>query len=237
MDDSQELHSEERERLGRAFKEVREDAGWSVREVAACLRRDPSVVTRIESGKLALTEEHLVNLRRELGVSIDDLIDRSTPPSPFLEREEWSNEQGHWRALTPRGRRDRLFALTMDHQTRAHAWSHAGEEFITVISGAAVVTLDTAQHLIDSTSAALRIAPFARHVVRPSPECEHTELLWTLTEDGVRRHASISGPPQSWSCLSPSDRHPQSDDELTLERPLHPVALGRDRELDAPCSC
>jgi transcriptional regulator with XRE-family HTH domain len=194
---------DERERLGRAFKQMREDAGWSVRKVAACLQRDPSVVTRIEAGKLALTEEHIVKLRRELGVSIDDLIDSSTPPSPFLDRDEWSNHQGHWRALTPPGRRDRLFALTMERQaSQPHTCIHAGEEFVSVLSGAVVVTLGRTEHRIEAHSAVLTVAPFESHAISLAPDCERAELLWTLPSDGVRRHTSIEGPVTAWTCLT-----------------------------------
>lgn len=198
----------ERLRLGRAFKQLREDAGWSVREVAACLRRDPSVVTRIEAGKLALTEDHLVNLRRGLGVSVDDLIDRLSPPSPFLDREEWSNDQGRWRPLTPSGRRDRLFVLAMDGQkSKPHECAHAGEEFITVLSGAAIVTLGRQQHRIDADSAVLTVAPFESHTVSVAPGSSQVELLWTLSPDGERRHTPLEGPTVSWTCLTETGHH------------------------------
>ncbi|PZF56349.1 hypothetical protein DEJ23_10820 [Curtobacterium sp. MCSS17_008] len=203
MIDFHKVRGDERERLGRAFKQLREDAGWSVREVAACLQRDPSVVTRIEAGKLTLTEEHIVKLRRELGVSIDDLIDRSSPPSPFLAREEWSNTQGHWRALTPSGRRDRLFALTMERQaSQPHTCIHAGEEFVSVLSGAVVVTLGRTEHRIEAHSAVLTVAPYESHAVRLAPDCERAELLWTLPSDGLRRHTPVEGPVMAWTCLT-----------------------------------
>ncbi|MDF2989627.1 MAG: family transcriptional regulator [Microbacterium sp.] len=198
---------DEREPLGRAFKQMREDAGWSVREVAACLQRDPSVVTRIEAGKLALTEEHMVKLRRELGVSVDELIDRSTPPSPFLDREEWTNRQGHWRALTPPGRRDQLFALTMERQaSQPHTCVHAGEEFISVLSGSVIVTLGRTEHRIDVHSAVLTVAPYESHAVSLAPDCERAELLWTVPSDGVRRHRPIEGPTTAWTCLTNPER-------------------------------
>lgn len=70
--------AEEPSEVGRQIRELREQAGWSVRQLAARARVPASVVSRIETGRTQrLLLESAIRLAKVFGLTVYDLRVRS----------------------------------------------------------------------------------------------------------------------------------------------------------------
>lgn len=60
--------------LGRVLKRLRNDAGFSVRELASKLDRGPGFIWKIESGKQSIDLATLIDLAKELGTDAATIV-------------------------------------------------------------------------------------------------------------------------------------------------------------------
>ena len=93
-------------RTGRAVKQRREAAGFSLRKLAARSGISPSMISDIERGTKSPTVTTVVRLAQALGVSAAALIDGGTGPAPrirVLRRGEGAGGEhpARWESLVP----------------------------------------------------------------------------------------------------------------------------------------
>lgn len=64
------------------IRALREDRDWSQRRVAAYLGMAQNTYSQYECGKIAFTDQVLLQLADLYGVSVDYLLDRTDDPAP-----------------------------------------------------------------------------------------------------------------------------------------------------------
>jgi len=90
-------------RVRRRLRELREERGLTLQQVADQASIDISTLSRLESGKRRLALDHLPALAAALGVSADELLGSSPPPDPRVrERPRRHDGLTVW-PLTRRG--------------------------------------------------------------------------------------------------------------------------------------
>ena len=90
-------------RVRRRLRELREERGLTLQQVADQASIDISTLSRLESGKRRLALDHLPALAVALGVSADELLGSSPPPDPRVrERPRRHDGLTVW-PLTRRG--------------------------------------------------------------------------------------------------------------------------------------
>jgi len=100
-------------RTGRAVKQLREAAGFSLRELAARSGTSSSMISDIERGTKSPTITTVVRLAQALGVSAATLIDGGADPAPrirVLRRGEGAGgvHPAPWESLGPAGPGSRI---------------------------------------------------------------------------------------------------------------------------------
>lgn len=100
------LEDEISRRTGRAVRQHREAAGFSLRMLAARSGVSPSMISDIERGTKSPTVTTVVRLAQALGVSAATLVDGGTGPAPrirFLRRGEGASgaHPAPWKSLGP----------------------------------------------------------------------------------------------------------------------------------------
>lgn len=191
------LTDDERRLLARALMDYRLDAGYSPSGFAQIIGRDPSLISRLESGKAVPRLEHLIALRTEVGLSVDWLMDEVRPRPEMMEREERSAHGIDWRACTPPNMTPRVFECYLAPGTTPpmKPQIHDGEELIEVLEGHVTVTLGAHPRPIFHHEV-LRIPPYMRHSIAPSGS-NRARVRWTMSSEGEAVHtypdADLSG--------------------------------------------
>lgn len=184
---------ESRRALGAQIRVFREENGISTAELAEIIGRDVSIVRKIEKGSVTPSVDALMALRRELGLSLDWLADQVWPAPDFIDdRHEGQGRDLYYFTRMPRdpGRpfECTLFAVGEDTPRPIPA-SHAGAEFIQLLSGEVFVTLGTRVVHVWRTSSVLRIPPWVEHTV-VSATSDDARVRWTMSEQGEVLHTA-----------------------------------------------
>lgn len=74
------------ERVRGRLRQLRTDRGLTLADVADAAAMDVSTLSRLESGKRRLAVDHLPELARALGVTVDELLGPSVRPDPRVRR-------------------------------------------------------------------------------------------------------------------------------------------------------
>jgi transcriptional regulator with XRE-family HTH domain len=74
-------------RVRRRLRELRNERGLTLRQVAERAHLDVSTLSRLETGKRRLALDHVPALAAALGVTADDLLGVALPPDPRVRAE------------------------------------------------------------------------------------------------------------------------------------------------------
>lgn len=141
-----------RERVGAQLRALRQERGWSLADAMEQTGIPRSTLSRIENGKLPLNYEKLVALSRGFGVDLSSMFtgESAQPAAPPAPGRRSINRLGSGEVIEFEGSIDTYLATELMRKTMAPlvcevtarsadtagAWlSHAGEEFIYVLSG------------------------------------------------------------------------------------------------------
>jgi transcriptional regulator with XRE-family HTH domain len=146
-------------RVRRRLRELRNEQGLTLAQVAERANLDVSTLSRLESGKRRLTLEHLPGLAAALGVSIDELI--GAPPS-FDPRVRGKARRIDGMTLWPLTREVHgagLLAYKVHigakrRKPPAELPVHAGSDWVYVLSGTLRLLLGEDEHLLEPGEAA-----------------------------------------------------------------------------------
>lgn len=146
-------------RVRRRLRELRNERGLTLAQVAERASLDVSTLSRLEAGKRRLTLEHLPGLAAALGVSIDELI--GSPPS-FDPRVRGKARRLEGMTLWPLTREVHgagLLAYKVHISARRKKPSgelgvHSGSDWLYVLSGRLKMLLGEDEHILEPGEAA-----------------------------------------------------------------------------------
>jgi transcriptional regulator with XRE-family HTH domain len=179
-------------RVGRAVKQQREAAGFSLRVLAARSGISASMISDVERGSKSPTVTTVVRLAQALGTSVAALVDGGTAPSPrirILRRGEGAGGEhpARWNSLGPAapGSRIDFVRYQIPPSTAlgpATAHAHGTIEHMHVATGTVRVTVgDETAELFEGDSCSCRTdAPHG--VENPDPSAE--ALIYLIVERG-----------------------------------------------------
>jgi transcriptional regulator with XRE-family HTH domain len=179
-------------RVGRAVKQQREAAGFSLRMLAARSGISASMISDIERGTKSPTITTVVRLAQALGVSVAALVDGGTAPSPrirILRRGEGAGGEhpARWNSLGPAAPGSRIDFVryqippsTALGPSAAHA--HGTVEHMLVAAGTVRVTVgDETAELSAGDSCSCR-TDVPHGIENPDPLAE--ALVYLIVERG-----------------------------------------------------
>ncbi|HNR31442.1 MAG TPA: XRE family transcriptional regulator [Candidatus Hydrogenedentes bacterium] len=155
------------EHVGRIIRELREQQGLSVEELAHRSHCNPKFIEHLETGKLVPSLAPLTKIARGLGVHLGAFLDDAPEYGPIIVRGGHSDSEFHLSGISPSSvgtldftslatnKKDRHmepFLITV-HPTVPEditLSSHEGEEFIYVLDGAIEVVYGTETHVIEA---------------------------------------------------------------------------------------
>jgi transcriptional regulator with XRE-family HTH domain len=179
-------------RVGRAVKQQREAAGFSLRILAARSGISASMISDIERGTKSPTITTVVRLAQALGVSVAALVDGGTAPSPRIRILRCGEGAGgehpaRWNSLGPAapGSRIDFVRYQIPPSTAlgpATAHAHGTVEHMHVATGTVRVTVgdETAELAAGDSCSCRTDAPHA--VENPDPSVE--ALIYLIVERG-----------------------------------------------------
>jgi len=157
--------------------------GWSLDDLARRAALSPSTLSRIESGARRLALDQLVVLAQALDTTLDQLVASDAPDvvvSPVVD--------GHgWRRWPVRGQpglsvvRQRLTTPPDPARMRAHA----GQEWLVVLSGTALLLLGERRYRLEPDQAA-EFPTMLPHAI--GAEREPVDVLAIFDRDAGRDH-------------------------------------------------
>ena len=186
------LENEIAQRTGRAVKDRREAAGFSLRDLAARSGISASMISEIERGTKSPTVTSLVRLAQALGISAAALIDGGTDPAPRIQVLRRGDGAGGehpapWESLGPAAPDSRIDFVryqippsTVLGPTSAHAPGTV--EHMHVATGTVRVTVgdETAELFAGDSCSCRTDAPHG--VENPDPSAE--ALIYLIVERG-----------------------------------------------------
>jgi len=179
-------------RMGRAVKQRREAAGFSLRVLAARSGISPSMISDIERGTKSPTVTTVVRLAQALGVNAAALLDGGPGPAPrihVLRRGEGASGEhpARWESLrsaAPGSRIDFVRYQIPPSTSLGTAAAHAPGtlEHVHVATGAVRVTVgdETAELAAGDSCSCRTDAPHA--IENPDPSVE--ALIYLIVEQG-----------------------------------------------------
>ena len=133
--------------LGRRIRLIRNEQRRTQDEIAFACGFTKSLLSKIESGKTMPAVATLMKIANALGVKVADLLDTESNISTILIKADQYNDVSKW-IKTNNGysffafaseRRDKVMQpylfVTEKDKVKKRNFSHAGEEFIYVVSG------------------------------------------------------------------------------------------------------
>lgn len=176
-------------RVRRRLRELRQEQGLTLQQVAERAHLDVSTLSRIETGKRRLALDHLPGLAAALGVSADDLLG-TLPQDPRVRSEPVSRWGMTMWPLTHRGPAAGLHAYKVElhaerNQPPEELPVHDGYDWLYVLSGRLRLLLGD-QDLVVEPGEAVEFSTLDPHwfgVVE-----EPVELIGLFGPQGERHH-------------------------------------------------
>ena len=179
-------------RTGRAVKQYREAAGFSLRTLAALSGISSSMISDIERGTKSPTVITVVRLAQALGVSAAALVDGRTSPAPrirVLRRGEGAGGEhpARWKSLGPAAPGSRIDFLryqippsTVLGPATAHAPGTVEHMHVATGTVRVIVGDETAELAAGDSCSCRTDAPHA--IENPDPSAE--ALIYLIVERG-----------------------------------------------------
>lgn len=141
------------ERVRRRLRELREERGLTLQEVAVAASINVSTLSRLESGKRRLALDHVPALAAALGVSTDELL-AGRAEDPRVRAATKRRDGLAMRPLSRHGPGRGLHAYKIEISARrrrppAELPVHAGHDWLFVISGRMRLLLDDEETIVE----------------------------------------------------------------------------------------
>jgi transcriptional regulator with XRE-family HTH domain len=146
-------------RVRRRLRELRNERGLTLADVAQRAGLDVSTLSRLESGKRRLAVDHVPVLARALGVSSDELLAMPVRQDPRVRSRAHRFEGLTLRLLTQRESPGGLkaFKVTVSARRRTPPNPppvHDGHDWLYVLDGRLRLLLEDAEYIIEAGEAA-----------------------------------------------------------------------------------
>lgn len=162
--------------------------GWSLDDLARRAALSPSTLSRIESGQRRLALDQLVVLARALDTTLDQLVASDAEDvvvSPVVDGHGWRR----WPVRAHPGLSVVRQRLTVPPDA-ARMRAHAGQEWLVVLSGTAVLLLGQRRYRLEADQAA-EFPTMLPHAI--GAERGPCELLAIFDRDARRGHQRGAG--------------------------------------------
>ncbi|GAA1078935.1 helix-turn-helix domain-containing protein [Tsukamurella spumae] len=173
------------------LRSLRTTLGLSLDELAARTNLSPSTISRIETGKRAISLDVLLPLATGLNVGLDALLDTSDDADVVI-RPVPSRSTGRtmWALSKPGGSTQALKALIEPTAARPRQQVHPGHDWLFVLSGELLLLLGDREITVAAGEAA-EFATMTPHAFAAigGP----TEILMIFDRDGQRAHVHSEG--------------------------------------------
>ncbi|MCO1597497.1 XRE family transcriptional regulator [Micromonospora sp. RHAY321] len=174
---------------------LRQAHGWSLDSLAARCHISPSTLSRIETGNRRIDLDQLVVLARELGTTIDHLVE-PVDDADVIIRPVQHQEPGLVTWVLSRdaaqhgGRLVAKMRITPERRTGpGHLAVHPGREWFTVLSGTALLHLGDRRITVGAGEAA-EFSTMTPHSIGALDG--PVEILTMFDQDGERAHTESS---------------------------------------------
>lgn len=138
---------DELQQVGPRLRSARQDRGWTLDDLASLAGMSPSTLSRLESGKRQASLELLLPLTRQLGMTIDTLLE-PRDRDPRVRRNAVHQYGMTVAPLTREESEVRAFKITYHPEApEISPRTHEGHEWFYVLSGTVRLTLDGEDHV------------------------------------------------------------------------------------------
>ena len=168
------------------LRTLRTALGYSLQELSERTDLSPSTISRIETGKRAISLDVLVPLARALQVSVDSLLETDADddvvirPSP-TRSDGWTT----WLLSNPGGRTVAIKSRLEPTDAPPVQRVHPGHDWFVVISGRVRLLLGDREIVVEAGEAA-EFATMTPHAFAAIDE--PAELIMVFDRDGQRAH-------------------------------------------------
>jgi transcriptional regulator with XRE-family HTH domain len=168
------------------LRSLRTTAGLSLNEVAARAALSPSTISRIETGKRAISLDVLVPLARALQVGLDALLDVRDDDDVLIRPvPSWSGGVTTWMLSRPTGSTIAM-KIRMEPTDRVPEQRvHPGHDWFVVVEGRVRLRLGDRELLVETGEAA-EFDTMTPHAFTASDG--PAELIMIVDRDGQRAH-------------------------------------------------
>jgi transcriptional regulator with XRE-family HTH domain len=168
------------------LRSLRTTLGWSLEELAARANVGPSTISRIETGKRAISLDVLVPLANALEVDLDALLDvRSDEDVVIRPTPHGDGERTTWMLSRPTGSTIALKVRIEPRRSPPEQKVHPGHDWFFVLEGRVRLLLGDRAILVEAGAAAefATMTPHALDAV-DGP----AEVIMIFDRDGQRAH-------------------------------------------------
>jgi transcriptional regulator with XRE-family HTH domain len=182
-EDTIRLHSERAlGRLAQGLRMIRAERSLNQAELARLAGVSPSAISQVEAGQRGLSLETLLNLTRELGMGLDELLENKERPEYVLARRNRGPELGDSRFLLGDPSMGlRVYFVNLPARERGTPpVRHKGAELLLVARGLVLVELGSSSPAVRAGDAVLatKVPILGWHNLAPEPSV----LFWILRD-------------------------------------------------------
>jgi len=175
------------------IRALRVAQGLSLEELAARARFSQSSLSRIENGRRRLALDQLVAIARALDTTLDQLVETASDDVIINPTIEGAHGHLRWSMRGEPGLnvvRQRLTEPPPDNPARLRA--HSGQEWLVVLSGAAILLLGHRRFRVETNQAAEFPTMLPHAIGTAGGPCE---ILGFFDRDARRGHQQRDTPP------------------------------------------
>lgn len=168
------------------LRSLRTTLGYSLQELADRSQLHPSTISRVETGKRAISLDVLVPLAQALGVNVDSLLD-TTDDDDVVIRPSPSRSDGWttWALSKPSGRTVAIKVRVEPTDEAPVQRVHPGHDWFVVIAGRVRLLLGD-RDIVVETGEAAEFGTMTPHAIAAVDE--PAELIMVFDRDGQRAH-------------------------------------------------
>jgi transcriptional regulator with XRE-family HTH domain len=169
-------------RLAQGLRRIRAERSLNQAELARLAEVSPSAISQVEAGQRGLSLETLLNLTRELGMGLDELLENQERPEYVLARRNRGPELGDSRFLLGDPSMGlRVYFVNLPARERGTPpVRHKGAELLLVARGLVLVDLGSSSPAVRAGDAILatKVPILSWHNLAPEPSV----LFWILRD-------------------------------------------------------
>ncbi|HET7654887.1 MAG TPA: XRE family transcriptional regulator [Acidimicrobiales bacterium] len=174
------------------LRSLRQAVGWSLDALAARSNLSPSTISRIETGKRAISLDVLLPLARALQIDVESLLEGDSDDPDVVIRPVPSHRRGvtTWPLSRPTGTTASLKMRLEPRKRAAEPRVHPGHEWFYVLDGRVRLTLGD-RTIVVAAGEAAEFSTMTPHSV--DADGGPAELIMVFDRDGQRAHLHTDG--------------------------------------------